>query len=181
MPVSDNAGRFTGVLAMHIDWRWITALSKLKVSAHAYEPVIVGRENSVLMGPDGLQDTTVSLVSVRRARRGESGYLIERWPDGRQYLTGYSRSAGYRSYPGLQWVVLERQEVGAAFEPVRSLRRHVFVSGAVIAGLFVLIGWFRASRIARPLNAIPHVAELLGKGERGLKIHWTRATGKSWC
>jgi methyl-accepting chemotaxis protein len=132
--------------------------------------VIVGQENSVLMGPGRLQDAKLSLESVRRAQRGESGYLIERWPDGRRYLTGYTQSRGYQAYPGLHWVVLERQDVDAAFAPVSALRRQVLVSGAVIAGLFMLIGWFLANRISRPLNAITRTAELLDKGERGLKI-----------
>jgi diguanylate cyclase (GGDEF)-like protein len=170
MPVSDNAGSYAGVLGTHIDWRWITALSKMRVSSSGYEAVIVGLENTVLMGPGGLQDATLSLESVRRARGGESGYMIERWPDGRQYLTGFSLSRGYQAYPGLQWVVLERQQVDAAFAPVSNLRRQVVLSGALVAVLFVLIGWLVASRISRPLNAITRTAELLDKGERGLRI-----------
>ena len=169
-PVRDRDGNFTGVLGTHIDWRWITQLARRMVSAQAYEAVIVGAEDIALMGPPGVQDATLPLESVRRARLGESGYLTERWPDGRHYLTGYGRSSGYQSYPGLAWVVLERQEVDAAFAPVTSLRRQVFLSGALIAGLFMLIGWFVANRISRPLNAITRTAELIGKGERGLRI-----------
>jgi diguanylate cyclase (GGDEF)-like protein len=170
MPVNDREGHFAGVLGTHLDWRWITQLSKLATSPSHYESVIVGRENSVLLGPGGLQDQTLSLESVHRAQRGESGYLIENWPDGRLYLTGYSRARGYQNLLGPQWVVLERQEVDVAFAPVATLRRQVFLSGAAVAGLFVLIGWFLADRISRPLNAITHTAVLLDKGERGLRI-----------
>ena len=170
MPVKNREGRYAGVLGTHIDWRWITQLSRPQVAENAYEAVIVGSGNTVLMGPAGLQDQQLTLESVKRAQRGESGYLVERWPDGRTYLTGYSRAQGYLSYPGLQWVILERQEAAAAFAPVSALRREVFLYGAAIAGLFVLIGWFLANRISRPLNAISRTAELLTKGERGLLI-----------
>ena len=167
MPVTMAGDRYAGVLGAHIDWRWIMRLTRSMASAASYEALIVATDGTVLFGPAALQDKTLSLQSIRRAQQGRSGYLTETWPDGKTWLTGYSRSRGYQDYPGLGWIIIERQQVDAAFAPVAALQRQVVLSGVIIAALFALSGWLLASRISRPLNAITREAERLGRGEAG--------------
>jgi diguanylate cyclase (GGDEF)-like protein len=165
MPVTMAGDRFAGVLGAHIDWRWIMRLTRSMASATSYEALIVGADGTVLFGPAALQDKQLDLPSIRRARQGQSGYHAETWPDGKVWLTGYSRSKGYQDYPGLGWIIIERQQIDAAFAPVAALQRQVLLSGVIIAALFALLGWLLASRISRPLNAITRAAERLDRGE----------------
>ena len=170
MPVTMANDRFAGVLGAHIDWRWIMGLTRSMASAASYEALIVGADGSVLFGPAALQDRKLELHSIRRAQNGESGYLAETWPDGRIWLTGFARSRGYQDYPGLGWIIIERQQIDAAFAPVAALQRQVMLSGVIIAALFALLGWLLASRISRPLNAITRAAEQLDRNEAGTGI-----------
>jgi diguanylate cyclase (GGDEF)-like protein len=165
MPVIMAGERFAGVLGAHIDWRWIMRLTRSMASAASYEALIVGADGTVLFGPAALQDKQLDLPGIRRVRQGQSGYHAETWPDGKVWLTGYSRSRGYQDYPGLGWIIIERQQIDAAFAPVAALQRQVLLSGVIIAALFALLGWLLASRISRPLNAITRAAERLDRGE----------------
>ena len=164
MPVTMGED-FAGVLGAHIDWRWIMGLTRSMASAASYEALIVAADGTVLFGPAALQDRQLALQSIRRAQQGQSGYLAETWPDGKTWLTGFARSKGYQDYPGLGWIIIERQQIDAAFAPVAALRRQVLLSGVIIAALFALMGWLLASRISRPLNAITREAERLDRGE----------------
>jgi diguanylate cyclase (GGDEF)-like protein len=170
MPVINKDGSFAGVLGAHVDWRWIKGLTKSMPLSAQSEILLLGGDNTVLQGPSDLQDRPLSIDSVQQARKGASGYRIERWPDGKTYLTGYSQSRGYQDYPGLDWIVLERQEIGVAFAPVMELRQQFITWGMVIAALFALLGWFFAARISRPLIAITQAAESLQRGNSKTKI-----------
>lgn len=164
VPVTDRTGEFAGVLGAHIDWRWVQSIRSVNLQNKHSEALLIGANNTVLLGPADLQDKPLTIKSVQRASKGANGYLIERWPDGKTYVTGYSKSSGYREYPGLGWTILERQELTDAFASVQVLRQKLFASGIIIAAIFALIGWFFAARIARPINAITEAAESLQRG-----------------
>jgi diguanylate cyclase (GGDEF)-like protein len=179
VPVADEQGRMTGVLGSHIDWRWVKDISRSLPRSSPSDVLLVSADGTVLLGPPDVQDKRLSIDSVRRARAGQAGYLVERWPDGKSYLTGYSLSRGHREYPGLGWSVIERQELGVAFAPVHELSSQIIFWGLGVAGLFAVLGWFAAARIAHPLNAITRAAEALqhgGKAEIPMPRSYWEAT-----
>jgi diguanylate cyclase (GGDEF)-like protein len=170
MPVVDRNGTFTGVVGAHINWRWIRNITMSLPKREHSEVLIVSADNTVLLGPGDLQDTSLLLGSVQQAEKGLFGYRIEQWPDGKTYLTGYAKSEGYKDYPGLGWLILERQEVSHAFSAIKELRHQFILWSSVIAVLFALLGWLIAAKIARPLTAITQAAALLKRGQRQVKI-----------
>ena len=99
----------------------------------------------------------LDLPSIRAARAGNADFAVERWPDGTSYFTGFSKSDGYRSYPGLRWIVLVREDQKLAFAPVRSLQRNIAISGAVFAALSALLAWALAETLSRPLLQLADV------------------------
>jgi diguanylate cyclase (GGDEF)-like protein len=158
MPVFRNDGLFVGVLGAHIDWRWVRAAAAGTDNGQPTETIILSMADKVLLGPRDLQDTTLALTGARQARQGFHSYRIERWPDGKTYLTGYVMSRGHQGYPGLGWVVLVREELDHAYAPVRALNKQVFLVGTAIAALFAAFGWFLAVLISRPLISISNAA-----------------------
>ncbi|MDB5794547.1 MAG: hypothetical protein JWR25_926 [Noviherbaspirillum sp.] len=173
VPVLDRQGKFAGVLGAHIDWRLIKNIAASLPQNDKADVLVLSADTTVLLGPSDLQDRTLSLASIRRASNGGSGYEVERWPDGKTYLTGYSQGRGYRDYPGLNWIILERQEIGIAFAPALAFRQQVIMWGIAIAVLFALLGWLVAARIARPLTSITQAAEALQRGNPHIKIPLT--------
>jgi diguanylate cyclase (GGDEF)-like protein len=169
MPVLDSDGSFAGVLGAHIDWRWIreTATSARDDGQHT-ETLILSTTDRVLLGPNGLQDRTLDLDGARQARLGAEGYRIERWPDGKMYLTGYSVSKGHLKYPGLGWIIIVREQLDQAYAPVRELRQQFLVVGTVIALLVAAFGWLMAMHISRPLITIANAAQSLQQRDRNI-------------
>jgi PAS domain S-box-containing protein len=168
-PYADAEGRVQGVLGAHLSWNWARDVERSVVGSAVrkapLQALILNGEGRVLLGPSALVDKVLDLESIRRARKARRGdHLVERWPDGRQYVVGYQKGAGYANYPGLGWVVLVRQDVTEAYAPVRELRWHALWSGAALALLFSLVGVWVARGITRPLARLADAATLLRQG-----------------
>ncbi|TFW30903.1 cache domain-containing protein [Massilia horti] len=142
-PYRDKDGKLLGVLGTHLSWQWAREVERSVVVPAAgrgkVEALIVDANGRVLLGPDGLQGTTLAQPSLRFAGERDNGYLVEDWPDG-SYLVGFARTRGYGRYPGLGWTVLVRQNVDHAYLPVQQLRRQALWSGIGLALLFSLVG-----------------------------------------
>ena len=167
-PLTDAAGQAAGVLGAHLSWNWTREIQDAifaPVSHHrSVEMLIVSTTGLVLLGPSGVQGTALQLPSLEAAGRGESGYSKETWPDGKAYLVGYGRDAGFDAYPGLGWRVLVRQALDEAYAPVNQLHRRMLLGGIVAALLFSLLGWWVARLITRPLLDLTDVARGIEAG-----------------
>jgi len=107
-PYRDSDGKTIGVLGAHLSWQWARAVERsvmapLAARGGRVEALIVSSAGVVLLGPKELQGQTVDLPSFQAAQRQDSGFLVERWPDGHSWLVGYARSKGFETYPGLGW------------------------------------------------------------------------------
>jgi len=162
-------GQPAGVMGTHLSWEWAREVERSIIAPvqtrNKVQALIVSAEGVVLLGPEDLLDTTVKLDSLNAAREGRTGYAVERWPDGRDYLVGYASTRAVGDYPGLGWHVLVRQDIQDAYAPVRELRARALWSGGVLALLFSLGGWLLARRITRPLAALASSADGLRRGD----------------
>jgi PAS domain S-box-containing protein len=167
-PLTDAANQLRGVLGVHLSWNWASEIQDAIFAPannhRRVEMLIVSTNGLVLLGPSGVQGTVLQLPSLEAADRGEAGYSKETWPDGKAYLVGYSRDAGFDAYPGLGWRVLVRQPLDEAYAPVNQLHRHMLLGGFVAALLFSLLGWMVARVITRPLLELTDVARGIEAG-----------------
>ncbi|MFC5510085.1 ATP-binding protein [Massilia jejuensis] len=169
-PFADAGGKVQGVLGAHLSWRWAREVEQSVVGSFArrnsVETFILSSTGKVLLGPPELIDATLALESFRRATATrQGGFTVERWPDGKRYLVGYQKGAGYSYYPGLGWVVLVRQGVDDAYAPVRDMRTQLLVGGVALALLCSLAGLWMARRVTRPLAQLARSAgEVSGGG-----------------
>ncbi|MGF9761844.1 HWE histidine kinase domain-containing protein [Microvirga sp. 0TCS3.31] len=169
-PVRAADGSLVGVIGSHLHWRWAQELEQALSSAASrrhpgIEVLILARDGTVLLGPKTLLKTGLSTESAKSAVGGATGSGVETWPDGREYLSGYTRTAGYRDYPGLGWSVLVRQDAATSFAPVSAIQRRIAGWGALVAFLTAILAWFAAELVARPLRALAGSAEALGRGQ----------------
>lgn len=168
-PVLGQDGRMAGVLATHLSWAWARELRDSVLAPvggrHDMQVFVVAADNSVLLGPDGTLGTRLPLDAVDRARKGDAGWVVETWPDGAEYLTGYAFGAGHQGYGGLGWTVLARQPMATAYAPVHAMQRDIMQWGAGVSVFFALFGWFVAGRVAAPLRRIAAVADRLRAGD----------------
>jgi len=174
-PFRDRNGADRGVLGAHLSWQWARDVERSIIepleAERQVQALIVGRNGMVLLGPPDLQGHTVDMQSLRDARSEQKpGYIIEKWPDGKTYMTGYSNSKGYADYPGLGWTVLVREDVDKAFVPVKRLRSYGLWSGIALALLFSVAGVFVARWITRPLMQLGEEAARIREGEGGAAL-----------
>lgn len=168
-PVLDREGRLRGVLAAHLSWDWARQIEDSmrgpEPGREAVEMFVVSADDTVLLGERGLLGRPLPLQAVTQARTGRPGWTVERWPDGRDYLTGAAFGQGFGDYAGIGWTVVARQPLEAAYGPVRGLVADILTVGLALALLFGLAGWLVAARVARPLRDIAQAAERLRAGE----------------
>ena len=155
-PVQRAGQAKPSILAAHLSWQWARSIEQSIFASlgpgRGVEALIVSSDGTVLLGPRDLQDKPLAVGSLGTAASGHSGFTIERWPDGKEYVVGYSRDRGFEAYPGLGWRVLVRQDRETAFAPVRQLQRYLVGWGLGIALLFSLVGWLAARGVTRPLK-----------------------------
>lgn len=173
-PIKGTDGSVRGVVAVHYSWDWARRLVSDPLSPmqgrSGLETILVAADNRVLLGPRELLGTLLPLESTRRAREGMVGWRVERWPDGKDYMTGFAADQRQRVVKGLAWTVLVRQPVAIAYAPADRIRYLIFWSGLGLALLFGTVGWLAANRIARPLRAIAQAARAITNGAPGAVI-----------
>lgn len=172
-----GGGGPTPVLGAHVSWEWARDARQAIFGPGRrgeVDPLIVGTDGVVLLGPDGTEGQKLSLPSLQQAATGARGYTLEQWPDGRRYLVGYASSKGFLSSPGLGWRVLVRQDLDAAYEPLRRIQSRVLAWGIVLALLFSVLGWLMARAVARPVHELTDTARRLEQGET-LEVRPSRA------
>ncbi len=165
-PFSGKDGKMAGVLGAHLSWQWARDIEKTILQTHLTHKqvngLILNTDGAVLLGPQGTLGLKPATASTRAK---DTGYVVETWPDGRTYLVGHSTSKGRFEYPGLGWKVLVRQDVDAAFEPVKSLQRTILFSGLGIALAFSAFGVLAARRVSLPIQALSEAADNIASGK----------------
>ncbi|TAJ77229.1 MAG: EAL domain-containing protein [Gallionellaceae bacterium] len=167
-PVIDKKGVLQGVLCGHIFWKWAEEVLDSKKTP-GKDIFLLSKDGLVLSGPEAARSELSKLApqtmhAIRQAGQ-DSGYLLEKWSNGKTYLVGYAKSSGYRDYPGLGWVSLMREDVTQAFAPARQLRQRILMMGIGLGLLFSWLGWLLAGRIARPITRISRAADKIAAGD----------------
>ncbi|CAM4003975.1 diguanylate cyclase domain-containing protein [Saccharibacillus endophyticus] len=168
--VKNDAGDTVGVLAAHLSWEWAKEVERTLLGPQIdhdkdFELFIVSKQdNTVLLGPDGWAGRPVNLGSVGSAQGGLNSWVLERWPDGKNYLTGYASGDGYLDYPGLGWTVLVRQPESVAFAPVNKIQQDIIIAAVLASVLFAGIGLLTAEFISRPIRKLTRAADRIRQG-----------------
>jgi HD-GYP domain-containing protein (c-di-GMP phosphodiesterase class II)/HAMP domain-containing protein len=179
-PLYSRDGRLIGVLGAHLSWSWVAnaerALRSQLPPERQIELRLVRADGMVLLGPGAKEAQILTLASLADSVATTTGYRVEPWPDGGTYLTGYSRSRGHRTYPGLGWVVLVRQEAERAFAPATRLQWQLALGGVAICALLIGAGAGVVGHLTRPLRRIALAADRMRQGDPA--THLPTVTGQ---
>lgn len=167
-PVHDKEGNIIGVLAAHLSWVWARDVEKNMLQKAAtgkgVELFVVAADGTVLLGDAAYLGKPLILPLLDDIKSRSSGWAIQRWSDGQEYLTGVVHGIGYDDYPGLGWTAVARQPLDIAFAPVHDLMTRMAVAGFVLSVLFGLMGWIVAEKVIAPLNDLTSAANNLSRG-----------------
>jgi diguanylate cyclase (GGDEF)-like protein len=175
-PLKDQAGAgqgtVRGVVGVHMSWEWARGRARelLTPALREYgaEVLVVRADGTVLLGPKALLEKRIDLPSLRLAQRGEGGAIREQGPDGKTYITGYSRTGTAGDPASLQWAVLVRHTEEAAMAGTRQLERRMIVLSVLMAAILAGCAALLARRLTRPMDALSRAIEgAAHAGERG--------------
>ena len=171
-PIFDD-GNAVGVLAAYLSWTWAQEAERSLLAPlrqrRATELFVLNADGVVVLGPPDLVGKRLDVPGVRAAQAGSTGYTVATWPDRKTYVTGFTGGSREAQHSQLSWLVLAREDVATAFDPILDLQRHLLVWGTATALVFVLLAWFGAKWIAAPLRALTAAANQL---EHGSSNQW---------
>ncbi|WP_229223551.1 diguanylate cyclase domain-containing protein [Duganella sp. sic0402] len=181
-PVRDSDGKEIGVLCVHMSWGWARRLVQTMLAPadqrYSADIFVVRGDNTVILGPRGMEEQKIESDSLTLARGGASGSLKETWGDGRSYLTGYARSGDSADRATLTWSILVRQPEELALAGARALERQILLLGAILGAALALAAAVIARRLTRPLNELSLAIEnRLGDPEQAPPLPALRANG----
>lgn len=169
LPIHGSDGNLVGVLASHLSWAWADEVRRSILAPsqdhHLVEFFVIGQDHSILLGPRAMIGQKLELPVLGELQPGQSRWRIQRWPDGKEYLTGLTLSQGYQDYPGLGWTVVARQSLEQAYAPAHELRTNILFIGGGLALIFAFLGWLISGYFTRPLQDIASAADRLSAGE----------------
>jgi len=169
VPVQAADGRFAGVLAAQVRWGWSRdvqlsvvpeAVAREQIAATVY-----GADGDILLDSGALGWSHPPAVPAVGETRRPRGWMIETTPEGTTFLTGFSRSRGFREYRGLGWVAVVRQPVRLAFAPVTTLRHSLARWGCAIVAVGIIAAWVLAGRLTRRLHSITAASQRIREGD----------------
>lgn len=168
-PIHDDHGVVIGVIGAHLSWQWAETMRQGLLQPLALtdpvEILVVNHYGEVVLGPKEWRGRRLEIPSVRRVKRGESSAVLETWPDGNDYLTGFAPTIGRDTFESLGWAVLVRKDVRLAFEPVAELRRQIWLAALALTLMFLLAATVMARLIGAPLRALAGAARRIQAGE----------------
>jgi diguanylate cyclase (GGDEF)-like protein len=167
MPVKRSDGEQWGVVGVHMSWNWArrTARSLLIPALRDYgaEIIVVRDDGTVLLGPAGMEEKTISVRSLQLAQTGASGSVRETWPDGTTYLTGFSQTGRARDAATLRWSVLVRQPERVALASSRQLEQLILWLSIAVGTAMALVAALIARRLTQPMDSLSRVIEQRSK------------------
>lgn len=131
---------FEGVLGAHLSWSWLQARMR------TLEPGLPSGSELMVVGADGrvvgaaVNGPALTFSSLKLARQGEPGWIVEAWTGQADGVTGYAKHTGFGSFRGMGWVTLVRvpvQRWSSAADQRLLQETLVSVCLAVIAAIVV--------------------------------------------
>ncbi len=186
-PIVDGEGQVTGVWSNRVSW---TRIVKNLLDAQrdmlerrglgGVDLALLRRDGVVLDGPHligSLQSSQAKDESqaARAIARGVSGHTIEIDPQtGVAELTGYASSDGALGFPGFGWGVLARQRTSDAYSQALALRSYILLVGAAAAAAIVVLAFYIAENITRPVKQTAAVLDAVACGDLSQRLQFHR-------
>jgi HAMP domain-containing protein len=169
VPVRNEEGKLVGVVGAYLRSSWAPVLQQTVLTTFSRRDHMVGTfysaKGEALFGEETGNSSAAPPLPERASNGQPRGAFVEYTSDGAVFLTGYSRTHGFRGASGLNWLVTVREPLAEVFAPADGLRRTLIVVGATICVGFAIMGWCVATPISRQLRRIAATARRIQAGD----------------
>jgi methyl-accepting chemotaxis protein len=107
----------------------------------------------------------------------ETGSIHTDSSTGVDSLIGYSKSSGYQSYQGNDWVLIVTEPTSLALAPVAKLRQIILIVAGVTLLAVIVTALMLAHSLTKPIISLAKTAERVADGELNQKVD-IKATGE---
>lgn len=172
IPVRDQHDTLLGVLGAHMHWDWLS----LHRSRYP-DPSLLGQQADIIVADSGgqirlghprlLEVDLASLGSFRQSQSGGRGWTRETWPDGRDYLVGFTPNPGHGNSHMPNWVTLVRLPAEAIATASRPIATASWGLAAAMTLLFACGVGTVLYRSLRPIErALADITSIIRHGGR---------------
>ncbi len=169
VPLKDTDGQPAGVLGAHLYWRWaadvVASIVPPKIARQQIDVFLVDRAGHIsypdrVPGNDRVPENLVLAMPQ----------VLDNWSEGDPYLSvALPVPEAWPASP-LGWRVVVRQPLDVALADLRELQR-VVLGASVLASLFFLVlAWWGAGVISRPLEALTRRAHRVEQGDENVAL-----------
>lgn len=124
-----------------------------------------------------LDSDSLLFKQINSLDQGEVGHVHTDSSTGVDSLIGYSKSSGYQSYQGNDWVLLVTEPTSLALAPVAHLRQVILIVAGVTLLAVILTALILAHSLAKPIISLANIAEKVAGGELNQAVD-VKATGE---
>ena len=183
--IQDEKGDFLGV--MNVDWDIEEAMNTVKGLSNsmavapntdknkkAYLPkfrVLTLDGRTIYASQDyKMFEKISSKVLEEKVLSEKNGYCILDDANGEEILFAYARSKDLGKNKGLDWIILVEHKTSDIFKMITNIRNTIMIISILGLIIAVVIGFFIASSIFKPIKKLQQAAALIGTGNMDVKI-----------
>lgn len=163
-PIRDEQGQLRGVLAAHAYWRWAGEVVRVMVPQNAPEQaldIFIVNADRQIVYPEGETES----LQVPDAVFSEQPFVLTAWGVGPTYVTARVKVRELSTDQPLNWSIVVRQPTLQTLADVRALQRVVIVFGLASVAVFLLLAWWSASLVSRPIERLASLARRIEQGD----------------
>ena len=166
VPVVDYEGRKIGVVVGMLNWRWVRDMHSAMVAqddslAHT---LLLTPGGEVAVGPLPWMGKKLSPPGFEELRAQGVARVIE-WPDIGEQLTAVVPVRWFEREGKPPLMMVLRQNPDTVYGAANKLWQRMLFVGVLASGLFMLLSWWLAGRITRPLYRLAQAAQSLREGD----------------
>lgn len=169
VPLTGPGGEVTGVLAAHLYWRWaadmVASIVPRDSTRQQIDVLLVDR-----LGHISYPDRAPGADQVPMALALETPQVLDSWSEGIPYLSVALPVPEAWAASPLGWRVVVRQPLDVALADLRALQRLVLGATLLASLVFLLLAWWGARVISRPLEVLTGLALRVEQGEEDLSL-----------
>jgi signal transduction histidine kinase len=183
-PVRDSSGRVVGVIAAHLNWRWVLSdvqhLSDAVDSRGSAQTLVLDRAATVLVGPDALLNTRWDGIALNEpppidppaAALNAAVPSVEprtpryqRLPNGQTVLVARAPMSIGAQYPALGWQVQLSESKERVYQRANALGVRIVWISISLGATTALIGALGARHLTNRLKRLTRSAAAVGRNE----------------
>lgn len=165
LPVEDANEEETGVIALHIDFRWAERFLTESAAVRNIDLFLVNASGEVIFATTSLGEGIAPLQALRAAAAGVPARTRETWPDGQEYFASVVPSVSYADLPAFGWRLVGRVQSDAFEADRRDVIWTVLGMIGVAVLVFTALGAIFTLVFVRPVERLVRSAERVSKGE----------------